>query len=103
MLGRPASRAALAALVNPMRLRARPGPEWLREPELEGGTVSKHQVSVPDRLRQTRRLLRTEGAAGSSDRLRRRGAALLAPSVVEALPVSREDLRRAAAAVAAGG
>ena len=64
--------------------------------------MSKHQVSVSDRLRQTRRLLRAEGARGVSDRIRRRGAALLAPAGVETLPVSREDLRRAAAAMAEG-
>lgn len=64
--------------------------------------MSRHQVSVPDRVRQTGRLLRTEGVRGVSDRLRRRGAALLAPSGVEALPVSREDLRRAAATLSAG-
>lgn len=29
-LGRAASRGAVAALVNPVRLRTRPGPEWLR-------------------------------------------------------------------------
>jgi hypothetical protein len=64
--------------------------------------MSAHQVSVAERLQQVRRLLRTEGPRGVTDRFRRRGAALLSPPVVHTLPVSREDLRGAATAIAVG-
>ncbi len=64
--------------------------------------MSKHDVSMADRVRQARRLLRSEGAGGVSDRVRKRAAARLAPSRVEPLPVSRDDLRRAAAALREG-
>ena len=64
--------------------------------------MSAHQVSVGDRLRQTRRLLRSEGLGGVTHRFRKRGAAMLAPPGDEALPVSREDLRRAAVAMTSG-
>jgi O-antigen biosynthesis protein len=58
--------------------------------------------SVSERLRQARRLLRTEGAGGIATRLRERAAAALAPDGSRRLPVDREDLLRAAE-VAAGG
>jgi glycosyltransferase involved in cell wall biosynthesis len=58
--------------------------------------------SVNERLRQTARLLRSEGAAGVGDRLRRRAAEALSPAAGARLPVRREDLVRAAE-VAEGG
>jgi O-antigen biosynthesis protein len=59
-------------------------------------------VSAAQRARQTARLLRTEGAPGIMDRLRRRAAARLAPSGYSRLPVSREHLVRAAEIAADG-
>jgi len=61
-----------------------------------------NRPSVTDRLRQTRRLLTSEGASGVSTRLRKRAAAALAPPGNARLPIVREDLVRAAE-VAAGG
>ncbi len=58
--------------------------------------------SPVERLRQTRRLLRTEGAGGVTDRLRIRVADRLRPSGVGPFPVAREDLDRAAALAASG-
>lgn len=60
------------------------------------------QPSLSERLRQTTRLLRSEGATGVSDRLRRRAVDLLAPPVGARLPVTRAHLLRAAE-IAAGG
>jgi glycosyltransferase involved in cell wall biosynthesis len=51
---------------------------------------------LSERLRQTRRLLGSEGAAGVTDRLRRRAAKALEPSRPAALPIPRHDLVRAA-------
>lgn len=58
--------------------------------------------SVSERLRQTRRLLRSEGADGIVARLRERAAEALAPQGTRRLFVEREDLLRAAE-IAAGG
>jgi O-antigen biosynthesis protein len=55
-----------------------------------------------ERLRQTVRLLRSDGAEGVSQRLRRRAAEALSPAADARLPVRREDLLRAAE-IAAGG
>lgn len=55
-----------------------------------------------DRVRQTRRLLRTEGFAGVSARLAERVANRIAPPGSGRLPVSRADLERAAEISAAG-
>jgi glycosyltransferase involved in cell wall biosynthesis len=55
-----------------------------------------------DRARQTRRLLRTEGAAGVAARLGSRLSDRLAPQGHVRLPLSTEDLRRAGE-IAAGG
>jgi glycosyltransferase involved in cell wall biosynthesis len=63
------------------------------------------QMSPPtasERLRQARRLLRSEGPAGILTRLRERGASALAPDGTRRLPVDRDDLLRAAE-IAAGG
>lgn len=58
--------------------------------------------SVSERLRQTRRLLRSEGAAGIATRLRQRAAEALAPQGTRRLFVERDDLLRAAEIAAAG-
>jgi beta-1,2-rhamnosyltransferase WsaF-like protein len=58
--------------------------------------------TVTERLRQTRRLLTTEGAGGVSARLRKRAAAALAPHGDTRLRVTREDLMRAAEVADAG-
>lgn len=56
-----------------------------------------------DRLRQTRRLLRSEGAAGVAERLGARLSDRLSPPGRGArLPVSKEDLRRAGEIAVAG-
>jgi len=55
-----------------------------------------------DRLRQTRRLLRTEGYASVASRLVDRVSQRLAPVGTRRLPVSRADLERAGE-IAAGG
>lgn len=64
--------------------------------------MSSHQVSLAHRVRQTRRLLGAEGVQGITDRVRRRVAARIAPTRLERLPVSVEDMRRAADALATG-
>jgi glycosyltransferase involved in cell wall biosynthesis len=58
--------------------------------------------SASQRVRQARRLLRSEGPAAVADRLRRRAAAALAPHGSQRLPVDAADLLRAAE-IAAGG
>jgi glycosyltransferase involved in cell wall biosynthesis len=58
--------------------------------------------TVPERVRQTQRLLRSEGAAGIAMRLRARAATALAPNGTVPLPIDREDLRRAAQIAADG-
>ncbi len=58
--------------------------------------------STTERLRQAGRLLRSEGAAGVSARLRRRAAEALAPVAEERLPIDRAHLVRAAEIAAAG-
>lgn len=55
-----------------------------------------------ERMRQTLRLLRSEGGAGVSERLRARAASALAPSRRGGLPVSRDDLAGAGRVAAAG-
>jgi hypothetical protein len=54
------------------------------------------------RVRQTRRLLQTEGYAGVAARLGKRVANRLSPPGVAGLPISDADLERAAAIAAAG-
>jgi hypothetical protein len=54
------------------------------------------EPNISERVRQTIRLLHSEGAAGVADRLRSRAAAALAPPAGARLPVRREDLLRAA-------
>lgn len=63
--------------------------------------MSSHPT-VTERLRQTRRLLSAEGAAGLSARLRKRAAAAIAPHGDTRLRVTRDDLTRAAEVAAAG-
>jgi hypothetical protein len=58
--------------------------------------------TVSERLRQTRRLLRSEGAAGIATRLRERAAEALVPEGSRPLPVDREDMLRAAEIAADG-
>ena len=58
--------------------------------------------SVTERLRQTRRLLASEGVAGVSLRLRERAAAKILPPGSARLPVASEDMERVAAVAAAG-
>jgi O-antigen biosynthesis protein len=60
------------------------------------------QVGFTDRIRQTRRLLATEGTAGISMRLRRRMADRLVPAGSVPLPVRLSDCQRAED-LAAGG
>jgi glycosyltransferase involved in cell wall biosynthesis len=55
-----------------------------------------------DRVRQTRRLLRAEGAAGVAERLLDRAAGKLAARSRVHIPVSREDLVRAGEIAASG-
>jgi glycosyltransferase involved in cell wall biosynthesis len=55
-----------------------------------------------DRVRQTGRLLKTEGYAGVAARLGKRVANRIAPPGVARLPISDADLERAAAIAAAG-
>jgi glycosyltransferase involved in cell wall biosynthesis len=55
-----------------------------------------------ERVRQTRRLLRSEGFAGVTARLLDRGARWLQPAGGERLPVAREDLVRAAEIASSG-
>jgi glycosyltransferase involved in cell wall biosynthesis len=55
-----------------------------------------------DRVRQTQRLLRTEGFAGVAGRLGRRVADRLSPPGSGRLPIARADLERAAEIAAAG-
>jgi O-antigen biosynthesis protein len=57
---------------------------------------------VADRVRQIRRLLRSEGYAGVETRLRDRAASLLAPADLDRIRVARGDLMRAADAASAG-
>jgi glycosyltransferase involved in cell wall biosynthesis len=57
---------------------------------------------VTDRVRQVRRLLRSEGYAGVQTRLRERAASRLAPADRDRIRVARGDLMRAAEAVSAG-
>jgi len=58
--------------------------------------------SIPQRLRQTRRLLRSEGPAGIALRLRERAARALMPDGAARIGVERGDLLRAAE-IASGG
>jgi glycosyltransferase involved in cell wall biosynthesis len=58
--------------------------------------------SIAQRMRQTGRLLRMEGADGVAARLRVRAALRLAPPGTEKLPITREDLLGAAAVAADG-
>jgi hypothetical protein len=55
-----------------------------------------------DRLRQTRRLLRSEGPSGVAGRVAARVASRVAPPGSAPVPVSREDLRRAGEIAASG-
>jgi len=55
-----------------------------------------------ERVRQTRRLLRTEGAGGVAARLAGRVAHRIAPPGSEPLPVTREDMLRAQEIAASG-
>jgi hypothetical protein len=55
-----------------------------------------------DRVRQTRRLLRREGASGISERLLDRASRRLAPPGRVRLPVSKDDLVRAGEIAASG-
>lgn len=59
-------------------------------------------MSALDRLRQTRRLLRAEGWAGVTARLRRRAARRIAPPGSGPLPVPGEQLVRAAEIASSG-
>ena len=58
--------------------------------------------SVAERLRQTRRLLASEGVAGVTLRMRERAAAKILPPGSARLPVTRADMERVAAVAAAG-
>jgi O-antigen biosynthesis protein len=58
--------------------------------------------SVGERVRQTGRLLRSEGVGGVSARLRTRAADALRPPGEGTFPVAREDLDAAAALAASG-
>lgn len=58
--------------------------------------------SVLERLRQTQRLLCSEGMSGIVARLRARAAERLAPAALDRLPIDRADLERAAEIAGAG-
>lgn len=58
--------------------------------------------SIVERVRQTERLLRTEGPSGVAARMRARAAAALSPPGGIGLPLDREDLVRASEIAAAG-
>lgn len=58
--------------------------------------------SVGERLRQARRLMRSEGPSGVAARILKRANDALAPAGPRGLPVRREDLERAAEVAAAG-
>ncbi len=58
--------------------------------------------SIVERVRQTRRLLRSEGPSGVAARLLTRATDALAPAGYGSLPVNREDLMRASEVAAAG-
>jgi glycosyltransferase involved in cell wall biosynthesis len=60
------------------------------------------RLGPTERLRQTRRLLRTEGYAGVAARLADRVTNRIAPPGTTRLPVERADLERAARIAAAG-
>jgi glycosyltransferase involved in cell wall biosynthesis len=60
------------------------------------------RATTLERIRQTGRLLQTEGGAAVSARALRRAADRLAPAGYGAIPVSREDLFRAAEVAANG-
>ena len=64
-------------------------------------TMPSHPT-MTERLRQARRLLSSEGAAGVSARLRARAAAAIAPQGDTRLRVTREDLLAAAEVASAG-
>src|SRR6185312_5074739 len=63
---------------------------------------SRQSPTVAERLRQTQRLLRSEGASGVVGRLRTRGAEALAGSRSEEIPVLPADLALASEKLAAG-
>ena len=57
---------------------------------------------VAERIRQTRRLLASEGVSGVTMRMRERAAAKILPPGRERLPVTRADMERVAAVASAG-
>ena len=63
---------------------------------------NRNGPSVAERLRQTRRLLRSEGSAGVLGRLRTRAAERLAGPAPEEIPVLPADLALASEKLAAG-
>ncbi len=63
---------------------------------------SRHSPSVAERLRQSQRLLRSEGASGVVDRIRTRAAEALTRSTPEEIPVLPADLALASEKLAAG-
>ena len=63
---------------------------------------NRNAPSVAERLRQTRRLLQSEGTAGVVGRLRTRAADALAGSAPEEIPVLPTDLALASEKLAAG-
>jgi O-antigen biosynthesis protein len=63
---------------------------------------NRNAPSVAERLRQTRRLLQSEGTAGVVGRLRTRAADALARSATEEIPVLPADLALASEKLAAG-
>lgn len=64
--------------------------------------VSMSRPSIVERVRQTSRLLRTEGPSGVTARLRMRASDALAPAAREEVPVDREHLLRASEIAARG-
>ena len=71
-------------------------------PEQGGGFVNRRGPSAGDRLRQTGALLRTEGVAGVSDRLRNRVANRIRPANLAKLPVSAAHFAQASQLATAG-
>jgi O-antigen biosynthesis protein len=64
--------------------------------------VKRRGPSAPDRLRQTAALLRSEGIAGVSDRLRNRVANRIRPANLAKLPVSAAHFAQASQLATAG-
>ena len=64
--------------------------------------MSRPSATLGGRVKQTRNLLASEGMSGIVERVRLRAAKRIEPTAAKKLPVSREDLLRAAEVAANG-